>query len=66
MPSLNCYFHMNMEEPEETRFVQSFCEACAQASDLKDAYFWQGSIRGYGQYKISCTKCNIQIYNPEE
>ena len=34
--------------------------------NFKEAYFWQGSTRGYGEYKITCNKCNKLIHEPEE
>lgn len=66
MPSLDCYFYLDMDEPEDSRCMQCFCTECIDSMNFEGAYFWQGSIRGYGEYKISCRKCNKIIHDPEE
>jgi hypothetical protein len=66
MDSLDCYFYLDINEPEDTRLMQTFCVDCMYVLNFKEAYFWQGSTRGYGEYKITCNKCNKLIHEPEE
>lgn len=66
MASLDCYFYLDMAQPEETRKMQTFCINCMENLKLEEAYFWQGSVRGYGEYAINCNKCDVLIHNPEE
>lgn len=66
MASLDCYFYLDMEEPEDTRIMQTFCIECAEDMQLNGSFFWQGSARGYGEYKIECNKCKKTIHIPEE
>jgi|APGre2960657404_1045060.scaffolds.fasta_scaffold17943_4 hypothetical protein len=66
MPSQDCYFFMNMEEPEEERKMHAFCVSCIKKRQHESALFWQGSLRGYGKYKIICKDCNLTIHEVEE
>lgn len=66
MDSLDCYFYLDMNIPEENRFMQTFCVDCMRESTIQEALFWQGSMRGYGEYKIVCNKCKKLIHEPEE
>lgn len=66
MPSLDCYFYLDMNVSEDIRRMQCFCTECVESLNLEGAYFWQGSTRGFGEYKITCEKCQVVIHDPEE
>lgn len=66
MPSLDCYFYLNIDVPEDDRFMETYCSECTSKLQLNEVFFWQGSIRGYGDYKIDCKNCKISIHDPEE
>ena len=66
MDSLDCYFYLDMQEPEDTRFMQTFCVECMHEMNFQEVFFWQGSIRGYGEYKVTCNKCQKLIHEQEE
>lgn len=60
--SLDAYFYLDMNQPEQERFMQVFCVECFESSGLENGMFWQGSTRGYGEYEIKCRKCNKYIH----
>ncbi len=66
MSSLDCYFYLDENVPEDIRIMQTFCVDCMEKLQYNEAFFWQGSMRGYGAYKITCQNCNTVIHEPEE
>ena len=60
--SLDAYFYMDMNQPEDTRRMEVFCVECFEKSGLEGGMFWQGSIRGYGEYEVACGKCSQKIH----
>jgi hypothetical protein len=46
--------------------MHAFCVSCIKKRQHESALFWQGSLRGYGKYKIICKDCNLTIHEVEE
>ena len=42
--------------------MEVFCVECFEKSGLEGGMFWQGSIRGYGEYEVACGKCSQKIH----
>jgi len=60
--SLDSYFYMNMEIPEENRVMECYCVDCFEKLKLENGMFWEGSTRGYGDFDFKCLKCGLSIH----
>lgn len=41
------------------------CVECCKGNE-NNKFFWQGSKRGYGEYKVICDTCKKIIYDPSK
>lgn len=61
---LDCYWYIDGRVPENERKMLACCTECYKNNKLIDekgnkaGWFWQGSIRGYGDYDLNCSICN--------
>ena len=48
----------------ENDVVKAMCIECASKSPKSNLWFWEGSIRGYGDYDLNCSVCkDYTIYS---
>jgi hypothetical protein len=64
--SLDAFFYMDMNLPEEERNMECYCVNCFESLGKEDGMFWEGSIKGYGPYSIKCKNCSKDIYMVED
>jgi len=56
MMPLDCYFII----ADENLPIVTVCTDCLKTND-ENAYFWQGSVKGYGNYDLECSLCQKSI-----
>jgi hypothetical protein len=64
--SLDAYFYMDMDLPEDDRNMECYCIPCFVELKKENGMFWQGSIKGYGAYAIKCHSCSKDIHVVED
>ena len=57
----DCFFEI-INDNGKMRMSAKCVDCCKE--NTNDKFFWQGSKRGYGKYKVVCEKCNKLIYDP--
>jgi hypothetical protein len=60
--SIDSFFYMDMELPEEDRNMECYCVDCFVGLGKENGMFWEGSIKGYGPYYIKCKNCSKNIH----
>ena len=53
--ALDCYFII----ADENSPIVTVCTDCLK--NTENAYFWHGSVKGYGNYDLNCSLCQNQI-----
>ena len=41
----------------EDDVVKAMCAECASKISKQNLWFWEGSVRGYGDYDLNCSVC---------
>ncbi len=41
----------------EDGIVRAMCLECASKSSRSGLWFWEGNVRGYGDYDLNCSVC---------
>lgn len=64
----DCFFIVDSTstEEKESQKIKAICIACQAKENIQNAWFWEGSQRGYAPYLFQCDKCKEIIYKPEE
>ena len=58
----DCYFWIDNSIPEENRTMNIMCVFCQKEKKI-DAWFWQGSTKGYGPFEYTCCFCGKVIHD---
>lgn len=61
--SEDCYFFIDLEEPEDERKISVLCLTCREEKLPDTGWFWQGSKRGYGPFNYKCCHCDKIIHS---
>lgn len=65
MADPDCYFFVDVEQPEENRCMSVLCVKCHD-DDFPDlGWFYRGSVEGFGPFTYECCKCGDIIYKAD-
>ena len=59
----DCYFEVIDDDGKQR--MSAKCIDCCKGKE-ENKFFWQGSRRGCGQYKVVCESCKKVIYDPNK
>lgn len=59
----DCYFFMDMRQPEDIRSMACLCIKCHDEKHPNLGWSWAGTIRGYGPFLYKCSECDKIIYD---
>lgn len=58
----DCYFFPDLSVSEENRKMLAICVACQKKHGPDHAWFYLGSVNGYGPWNIKCCQCGDFIH----
>ncbi len=62
MANEDCYFFVDIEQPEAERCMSVLCVECHDQHLPDTGWFHEGSKEGYGPFDYQCCKCGKYLH----